>query len=311
MGDVADQLDLGDEELVDLRGDGVDHHDPLVGAGVPVLGSVLDEVVADGDHHVGVLEAGHRVVARLQADGAERVRVLVVEQALGHERLRHRDPGGVHERPQRAAGVGADRPVAGQDDRVLGAHDDLDRPLELAHPGLGRTGAWPGSGLASSGRPITSSGSSRWVEPGFSDSATLNALRTTSGTISGLETRAFHFMTGRRTPIRSMYWCDSLCIRSRSDWPVSATSGARSRNASATAVTRFSAPGPEGSQAHAGPPGQTAVGVGHVGAALLVAHRHEVDRRVGQRLVEVERLLARDAEHVLDALGLEALHEHL
>ena len=41
---------------------------------------VLDEVVADGDHDVGVLEAGQRVVARLQADRAERVRVLVVEQ---------------------------------------------------------------------------------------------------------------------------------------------------------------------------------------------------------------------------------------
>ena len=84
-------------------------------------------------------------------------------------------------------------------------------------PGSGRTGAWPRSGVASSGWPITSSGSSRWVEPGFSDSATLNALRTTSGTISGLETRAFHLVTGRMIPIRSMYWCDSLCIRSRSD----------------------------------------------------------------------------------------------
>ena len=111
-------------------------------------------------------------------------------------------------------------------------------------PGSGWTGGWRGRGEASSGRPITSSGSSRWVAPGFSDSATLNAFRTTSGTISGLEIRAFHFVTGRMMPIRSMYWCDSLCIRSRSDWPVSATSGARSRNASATAVTRLVAPGP-------------------------------------------------------------------
>src|SRR5579875_23502 len=111
-------------------------------------------------------------------------------------------------------------------------------------PGSGCTGGRGGSGVASSGRDMTSSGSSRCVEPGFSDSATLNALRTTSGTISGLETRAFHFTTGRRMPIRSMYWCDSLCIRSRSDWPVSATRGARSRNASATAVTRLVAPGP-------------------------------------------------------------------
>ncbi len=84
-------------------------------------------------------------------------------------------------------------------------------------PGSGCTRSWRGSGEASSSSAITSSGSSRWVAPGFSDSATLNALRTTSGTITGEEIRAFHFTTGRRIPIRSMYWWDSLCIRSRSD----------------------------------------------------------------------------------------------
>ena len=67
------------------------------------------------------------------------------------------------------------------------------------------------------------------VEPGFSVSATLNALRTTSGMIAGSDRRAFHLVIGRMRLRMSMYWCDSLCIRSRSPWPVSATSGARSR----------------------------------------------------------------------------------
>ena len=49
-------------------------------SGFQLLRRVLDEVVADRDHDVGVLEARERVVARLQADGAERARVLVVEQ---------------------------------------------------------------------------------------------------------------------------------------------------------------------------------------------------------------------------------------
>ena len=108
-----------------------------------------------------------------------------------------------------------------------------------------------------------------------------------------------------------MYWCDSLCMRSRSDWPVSATSGARSRNASATAVTRLVAPGPERAQADPGAAGQPAVGVGHVGAALLVPDGDEVDRGVGEGLVEVQRLLPGDPEHVLDALRLQALHEDI
>ena len=69
-------------------------------------------------------------------------------------------------------------------------------------------------------------------------------------------------------------------MRSRSAWPVRATSGARSRKASAMAVTRFSGPGAERAQADAGAPGQAAVHVGHVGPALLVSNRDEGDRRV-------------------------------
>ena len=42
------------------------------------------------------------------------------------------------------------------------------------------------------------------VAPGFSDSATLKALRTTSGMMSGEVTRAFHFVIGRKRPTRSM-----------------------------------------------------------------------------------------------------------
>ena len=91
---------------------------------------------------------------------------------------------------------------------------------------------------------MTSSGSSMWVGPGFCAWATLNALRTTSGMIWLEFSRAFHFVTGFMIETMSMYWCDSLCMRSRSPWPVRATSGERSRKASATAVIRFVAPGP-------------------------------------------------------------------
>src|SRR3954467_8092111 len=76
--EVADEVDLGDEVLVDLRRDAVDADDRLVAARVPVARRVLDQVIADGDHHVGLLEAGQRVVARLQADRTERLRIGVV-----------------------------------------------------------------------------------------------------------------------------------------------------------------------------------------------------------------------------------------
>jgi hypothetical protein len=53
------------------------------------------------------------------------------------------------------------------------------------------------------------------------------------------------------------------------------------------------------------------VDVRHVGASLLVAHRDELDRGARQRLVQVERLLARDAEDAPDALGLETFDEDI
>ena len=138
-------------------------------------------------------------------------------------------------------------PVARQNSRSAGAAPARTTPLPASATGLialrmtsaalsssraegsGLIGRRRGSGAASTSAAMTSSGSSRCVAPGFSDSATLNALRTTSGMISGLVTRAFHFVIGRNSSTRSMNWWDSLCIRSRSAWPVSATSGARSR----------------------------------------------------------------------------------
>ena len=68
---------------------------------------------------------------------------------------------------------------------------------------------------------------------------------------------------------------------------------------------------PQRAQADPSPSCQPAVGVGHVCAALFVSYRHEPNGGVGQRLAQVERLLARDAEHVADALGLQALHKHV
>ena len=67
----------------------------------------------------------------------------------------------------------------------------------------------------------------------------------------------------------------------------------------------------ERAQADPGAARQPAVHVGHVAAALLVPHRDEGDRGVLQGLVQVEGLLPRDAEHVLDAFGFEAFHEQV
>ena len=113
-------------------------------------------------------------------------------------------------------------PVARQNSRSAGAAPARTAPLPASATGLmalrirsaalsssralgsGLTGRRRGSGRASTSAAMTSSGSSRCVAPGFSDSATLKALRTTSGMISGLVTRAFHLVIGRNSSTRSM-----------------------------------------------------------------------------------------------------------
>ena len=52
--------------------------------------------------------------------------------------------------------------------------------------------------------PMMSSGSSRWVAPGFSAAAMLNALRTASGTMRGWWMRVFHLVMGRSISTVSM-----------------------------------------------------------------------------------------------------------
>ena len=69
--------------------------------------------------------------------------------------------------------------------------------------------------------------------------------------------------------------------------------------------------GAKGGQADAGPAGQTAIDIGHKGRALLVAHWDEADLAVPDGKHQVKRFLARDAEHHINALGFQTVHQHL
>ena len=57
------------------------------------------------------------------------------------------------------------------------------------------------------------SGSSKKLAPGFSVSATLKALRTTSGITSGSRIWVAYFVIGAKSCTRSTYWWLSLCMR--------------------------------------------------------------------------------------------------
>ena len=87
-------------------------------------------------------------------------------------------------------------------------------------------------------------GRSIWVAPGLPLSAYLNASRQISEIVSGLMTTFDRLVMGLNMAERSRYWWLVNCMSSLETCPVMATSGAPSRNASATPVTRFVAPGP-------------------------------------------------------------------
>ena len=106
------------------------------------------------------------------------------------------------------------------------------------------SGAGPPSAGAATSMAATFSGSSMCAGPGFSRVATRNALLTISGIAPTRSTRVFHLVTGSNILTMSTTWCASLWSFSDDAWPVIATIGARSRNASAMPVTRFVAPGP-------------------------------------------------------------------
>ena len=148
-----------------------------------------------------------------------------------------------------------------------------------------------------------------WVAPGFWAWATLNALRTTSGMIRALVSRAFHLVIG----CHDAHHVDVLVRLLVHALHVALPGERHQRGAVEEGVgharDQVHRAGPQGAEADARPAGEAAVHVGHVGAALLMAHGHELHARARERLVQVERLLARDAEHALHSLGLEALDE--
>ena len=250
---------------------------------VPVLGRVLDEVVADRDDDVGVLEPGHRVVARLQADGSQRVGILVVEQPLGHERLGRGDPGRTDEVAKRAAGVGADGAVADEGDRVLGGSDDLGRALELADAGLGLDGVMAGQrrGVERPRHHVLGQ-----LQVGRSR---LLRLRHLEGLPNYL---GYDLRTGyARVPLddraQNAKQVDVLMGLLVHTLEVGLTGQGDERGAVQERIgdcrDQVGGARAEGPEADTGPPGEPADGVGHVRAALLVAHRDELNRGVGER----------------------------
>ena len=215
----------------------------------------------------------------------------------------------------RSAGGGADAgdAVAGQHDRVDRRADDRDRLEQLAAPTAPGCGSACGRAAARrrASPAITSSGSSMWVGPGFCAWATLNALRTTSGMMcERVQPRVplrhrLHDRDDVDVLVRLLVHALEVALAGEGDERRAVEEGVGDRGDQVRGARA------ERAEADAGALGEAAVHVRHVGPALFMSNRNEVDTGVGERLVEIERLLARDPEDVLDPFDLQALHEQV
>ena len=161
------------------------------------------------------------------------------------------------------------------------------------------------SGVPSAVSSATSSGTSMWQAPGFSDSASLNALRNTSGTTAGdLEPR---IPLGQRT-----HRLDDVHILMR--FLVDAVPAALAGDGHQRRPVEVGIGDPGGEiggaraqrrEAHPRAAGEPAPGVRHEGGALLVPRGDELDPRIHQGVDDVEDLLAGHAEDVAHPLVLQ------
>ncbi len=212
---------------------------------------------------------------------------------------------------KRAGGVRAHGAVPGQRDRARCRADDLRRPPQLAHPGLGldRRVAGEGDRVERARHHV------------------LGQLQVRGARLLGLGDRerlADHlgYDFGARYPrvplddraqdadqiyvlVRFLVHPLQVGLAGECDERGSVQVGV---GHGSDEVRRARS---EGAEAHARSARQPPVGVGHVGAALLVPNRNELNRRIGQRLAQIERLLARNPEHEPNALRLQALDEHI
>ena len=103
---------------IDFGGELVDVDDLLVTLGIDAHRIELLEFVPDRHDRVGLVETEVHIVVTHEPDGAERLRMVVREDAFAMERRGDRDAQSLGESDQRRTRVGPRRSVARQDDRA-------------------------------------------------------------------------------------------------------------------------------------------------------------------------------------------------
>ena len=287
-------------------------------ARVPRRRRVLDQVVADADHEIRPVEAGHDVVARLQADGHQRQVRAIVHRALAHERLGDRYMQALGEGSERVGGATPDDAVTGQDERPLGCGDERRRVRDRLLRRLGEVGA---AGLDGDGTAV---GDRRDLACGEVlgqldvRGARLLERRRPEGLAHDLGERLDP--VDARVPLRDRpHHLDDVddLVGLLVELERGRLTGDRDHRRAIQVRIRDAGhevrrAGSERRHGHGRPTGEASVHVGHERRALLVAGRDVADARlVSQGIEDVHRLLAGHGEDGLAALSDEAIDEQV
>ncbi len=301
--------DLERVGLVDLGDRAMDVDDGLVPRRVPALRCVLDEVVADRHHDVGPVEAEVRVVAHHESDRAERVRMVVGEDALPEERGGDGEVQTLGETDERVHRAVASNTGSREDHRGRRGFQDLRRPADLRFRRcridrhvdtqrhalrllLGDVFRQDQEGRTGTLGPRLLERLAHHLRYRFVDGDHAAPLRDRA--------EQFHEVEGL---VGLLVEPVEPGLRGDGHERMRVEVGVRDPEHQ---VDRARA---ERGQAHARMSRERAVGVRHERRAAFVTRRDEADRRVRDRIDHVEVLFARQPEDVLDALVLEALDE--
>ena len=312
---------VGMANLVELGRVDVDVDHRSVGCEtIELAGDAVVESGTDGDEEIGFLHGGDRRVRPVHAGHPQRQGVIVGEPAATHEGGHHVDVGELGQGPQRVGAARLEYPAARVDDGPLGGEDHLDGLADALGVGVGEHvvagQVVPGGDVVGEGRTGIAGvddvlGDVDQHRPGSSRRGQVEGIVDHLGDVGGLGDEEV-VLGDRHGDAGGVALLEGV----GSDGGVGHLTGdCHHRHRVEVGVAQrgddVGGRGATGDHGHARLAGRVRIPLGHVARTLLVADQDVANRRVDQWVVHGQNGATGKAEHHIDTLTLEGVHQRL